>query len=945
MLKHKNRIIGVIFICIVSFLLCFETLAEDANANVCKGGNADNIQARYDLTLEKVDEYGNYRIRMAGAKNDLDDAEFAVVGIGKYQVSKDRYQTGGTLATNPNDIAHITKNQAAEFKAIPDTDESESILAVEVKMVKGKTESNCDYYETLLLSESGKAITTTITNATELNKSWKGENGSICYNFYNGIWSDRQFSGNVKKADFDTYHYKAVAGKDINGTSVQEVYNSVLQYCNQQYVTYGAQYTEAEVADIIGNAITYVKTQLRPVAGGSQTFGQLYNDIKTKALAAGNNKTGKEAKATSLKCNWQISKESIKADYYNNKDYFYKEETGDPISVTYKYHYAPGDVKTETKNVCQKTCAEAVKVEYGPPVASKAGLCFEYKVKVTSYVECDANVTLEPPKQETTYCSPEPWCHEKNYRWEGNFAGPTEEFETCIQDCDGGKYTSACSVKCYKKVYKNSKIKLAINYENLLPEKMTSYEDYTVDQCINESSDNGCYYWNGDSIYWKSSIYENDTEKTNGFSKNKNALGRWYRAAGKDSLSVGYKTYAVSSNGIKTRQYSTGNFCNDVCYWKTTTCKKGMYLNPSSITDDYKDNLKAYQSAVSQCKAAATCSNKTAEFTISINYKEEGKSEVTTVNYPYSNKIDTIPSLGKDEKGNPATGVNTTKNSNTTILDHNGCYKEADERNWYLTEWSFPGTYIHNKSGKISFGVPDDKSGWYYEDKKFCIPLNVQSVSTKWWEWYEIQNSQFTCYTADQIKNNIEYNITAKAKNFGYFGWDFTVNCFYAIKNEICNINKAGCCGGCPPDKVCAPTSKYTVRTVDLDNLFPNAKAAGAIDDEKRDIGFNWTSKAASEKNADYRINPTQLIDDIQNNASTIYSSKPDYQFYLTPKDLANIKKDNNKQISADNTGGYSAFGGKSKVINGITTYSSDLFRSGGIIKAKELGTIGVNNQ
>ena len=31
--------------------------------------------------------------------------------------------------------------------------------------------------------------------------------------------------------------------------------------------------------------------------------------------------------------------------------------------------------------------------------------------------------------------------------------GPNEDFEACINECDGGKYTPKCSNTCYEKIY------------------------------------------------------------------------------------------------------------------------------------------------------------------------------------------------------------------------------------------------------------------------------------------------------------------------------------------------------------------------------------------------------------------------------------------------------------------------------------------------------------
>lgn len=971
MKKYRYTIIGVVITMILAFFLTFDAYAEEGNSesnnNKCENGETQNIEERYNLTLEKIRD-NQYKISMKGDKADLDDAAFKVVGTTTYEG-----YTGnvGEITQGIDTIPEIKKDQVAYFNAKPRSTDDGSILAVEVKLVKGTSKnSDCDYYGTLIIKDYGNSVITPITGGanSKTNKKSIYHNGSICYNFYNGIWNSSQFVG-ISQNDFNEYNYKAVAGKKINDKSIQTIYDSTLVYCKLSQISAGAEYTDEELVNMISNAITYVKTQTKVVGGGNKTFATLFNEIRTNAINSGNNKSGKTAEDKGITCDWKLTADSgDSSDYYKNKKYYYKSETEAPISVTYEYNYAPGDTQTsKSQEVCKRTCSEAVKVEYGPPIASKAGLCFEYKVKVTSYVECTSNIVSEPPEMSGGACSPVPFCHEKNWRWEGHQAGPTEEFDSCIQECDGGKYTSKCSTKCYKKVYKNSKLKLAVDYTTS-PQQI----GLDIDSCIASSPDGGCYYWSGDQIMWKSKYQTGD------WTNDAKALGRWYRVVGWNISDVGSGLkYDVSSNGIKTEKKlnsSTGH-CQDVCYWQTDVCKKGMYLNPQSILDDYKENSKRYQAAVNKCKAAATCSSTTAEFTISVKYDEkDSKGNIDyekKIEFPYSpatpdnaNPPDKISALGYPEKGKVSERENTSSNKNSTILSYDGCYSAEDEKNWYLTEWSFPGTYIHNKTGEISYTPPKDNSGWYYDNQKFCMPLNAQSVNTKWWEWYKISNKKFKddggCYTADQIANEINkgksgtsngYNIEASAKNFGYFGWNFDIKCFYALRNETCNLENKEVC--CPPP----PTTTgldYTIRSIDRDNLFPNEKTEGVVDETKREIGFNWTEKAISLKNSEYSVNPVKLRKYIQDNAATLYSdaSNLDYQFYLTPTILQRIRAYNE-------TTDYGTFNGTSDEKNGIHVYSSNLFRStvapsaegvkaniinddGVVIKT---GTIGVNNE
>lgn len=962
MKKYSKRLIGVILLGFLALFICFNTTAEESVA--CKNVDEQNIEEKYNLQLEKVAE-GQYKISMAGDASDIDGGIFKVVGPGEYE----GMGVAGTINA-VDTIALIKKNQPAYFNATPATaSDGAKVLAVKVKMIAGSTAlTKCDYEGTLIFIDYGDSVQSSIYsgNNTTDNKNSIYNEGSICYNFYTGNWNSEQFTG-IKEADFNAYNYTAAAGLMIGGKSAQSIYQTTLSYCFQQKVTIGAEYSESDLANMIGNAITYTKSRTKTIAGTNKTFADLFAEIRDNANTV--NKSGKEAKDDAITCDWEKTASTGDAnDYYKNKNYYYKSEKVDSITVQYTYHYAPGDTQTSAaQEVCTRTCSEAVKVEYGPPIASKAGLCFEYKVKVTSYVECTADVVLDPPTDQTTYCSPVAYCHEKNYKWEGHQAGPTEEFDSCVQECDGGKYTSACSKKCYKQVYTSSKLQLSLSYETALVERLNSSEttlEQEVSNCIANSSDGGCYYWSGSEIRWKST-YQNGKD----FQNDVRALGRWYREVGWYVDDVGEnQNYDVSANGIKTKKTSSSTgHCQDICTWQTDKCKKGMYLNPQSAKEDNQNNAKLYQSKVAQCEAAATCSSSTAEFSISINYDSydsTGTKKVTTINFPYTtlaekNNKDYIASLG-----DKTTSENTSSNKNSTILSYDGCYQASTEKNWYLTEWSFPGTYIHNKTGEISFVKPDVTDGWYYDDKKFCMPLDAESVNTKWWEWYKINNMQYTCYDKDDINTELQgksgtsngYNINAKTTKFGYFGWEFDIKCFYALRNEVCDVDEKSCCStstctGDSCENEVNGVKNYMFRSIDTSNIFPNAPITGVVDETKREIGFNWTTKATNTKNQRYLVNPTALIESIQEKSATLYSDEDnlDYQFYLTPETLNKIK-------SYNKTYSYGTWNGKMEIRNGIYVYYSNLWGSSDSNVEKtldlrsygsvlETGTPGENNE
>lgn len=723
--------------------------------------------------------------------------------------------------------------------------------------------------------------------------------------------------------------------------------------------------------------------------------------VAKKAKDAGNTIADPTKETICLNCNYKFvntGNKEIKtytnkygdsiqsAEYYLNKDYYYTKSETTTDTLQYTYNYSVGQTVTKTHNACERTCEEAVKLEYGPPVASKAGLCFEYKVKVTSYVKCDAKFVAPEPTVPDGACTPAPRCEslsgtERNKPQ----AGPNEEFDSCVEKCDGGKYTEKCSLKCYEKAYgKTTNKKLAIDYSNVNVERLADSTSYSLKQCLEENKGYyGCYARGDSKIDWYAlDNYTNsegniDVNNPTILYNNKNSLGRWYldRAAKnnnyynggydisgiKNTCTSGYcGSYVADGNGFYRANYS-GSLCTDNCEWQTASCAEDKYLNPGTIAADKDRNREEYNKAMSACIASTKCETHQATFSISINYdkgNEKDNTTITRIDFPFTSDANSI-GKGKAEDNEPKTMTGlkpgeASGSNDSIILDKDGCYKDKNAANKYMTEWSFPGTYIHNKTGEISFAEKSG-DGWYYDDQKFCMPLDAESVNAKWWEWYKLGNN---CYTDEQIQDELKgktgtsngYNIVARTRNFGKFKWNFDIKCFYALRNEVCNVKENGCCGTSKKEN--NGVMNYTFRTIDKGNMFPNALEAGVVDPTKREIGFNWTDKAKTNKNPSYEINPSALIEHIQSNSSSLYDSDKesdnlDYRFHLSPEDLALIKKDNKEHSYGKWTNGKI----NKNPVNGVYVYQSNLFRdtSGTRVLSGDsiikLGELGENNQ
>lgn len=149
---------------------------------------------------------------------------------------------------------------------------------------------------------------------------------------------------------------------------------------------------------------------------------------------------------------------------------------------TKKYYY---EKEVVSNNVCSVKCIEQFQVTYDPPVAVKAGLCFQYKVTVRSKVTCKTEIKPsfswpEAPTPEVT-CDYIPVCQNSHSSTQ---AGPNDDFDECVNSCDGGKYTQKCINSCYSKVYENNK-----ENANSLKQTGTYDNNVSVQQLAGHSKD------------------------------------------------------------------------------------------------------------------------------------------------------------------------------------------------------------------------------------------------------------------------------------------------------------------------------------------------------------------------------------------------------------------------------------------------------------------------
>ena len=745
--------------------------------------------------------------------------------------------------------------------------------------------------------------------------------------------------------------YTSILKKWYNTSEAKNFYLELLDYCYNDQVVY--EYKDEQLDSAINSVInsyyiTY-QNELAKENPKSEEFSKAFDASYVRAYNQGHlypaNLSQQDIQnGLNMKCDYKKMKntsESIVEDgyQYDSNTYSYYGTETNTETVTYNYNYGgrSDNKRTESANACTRTCEEAVDVNYGYPQAAIAGLCFEYQVKVVSRVKCSSNIIIAPPTKSTV-CQPIPSCVHRD----GNTitqGGPNEDFDECILECDGGKYSQSCSKKCYNKVYgKSSKTKgtSSIFTYNVKPISATM-NDITGGYYTRDTSTN--------KIKW---VMEHG----------KHTYAKWY--VDQDAAKLLREDYRnngrfTSISGFKKLGKGNNDACGADC--SHVGCGDQSYLTDEEATRDYAANLAAYNAKVSACQAQATCSTNVAEFSMNTTYKQNGETKDVYFPGPKNNDTTKLNSLQSGTIESKQVGV---------VKEFGGCYETADAHDTYKAVITFPGTWVNNKSGEISYIDKSGVTGWHLQKNKYCVPLTADKVNEKWWNWYMVESTGNTSATngsyksqkyADTCKNytnkeentvkesDIEYNIKATAKKFGYFGWNFNLSCFYAVgetnEDPKCNLAQ----------------DNYTMRTVTNEDLFPSDKEGGLGTDTSvnksntgRDAGFNWTSAATIPiyKSKDYAVNPEVLIHNIQKRGNDIYNEENesqylDYEFDLTPATLNKIKDYNRK-----NDNNYLEWTGTFEEDNPVRPYVSGLFRNGGILSSnkitKKVGNIGCNN-
>ncbi len=869
------------------------------------------------------------------------------------------------------------------------------IPAIVVAAVLGVMVSNLDN-----VSAANNECSAAYNEDTYMNKIKISQNGAtatltnVSSNLYYYItYSDI----NGERVD-ETKHYA-----DANGTVTVEVPTD-----GKVYLSFGLESSDGtcEADSLVG-----MKTIEYPMSNRNSMYDS--EACKSYRKDFSNNDTMKEAVSYCFEeyVNVQYSESTVLAwinaarESYNSghtegtipggEGYQNVDNVNDTIKLTcdlfstgnYETMHKYTHTGTTNSNNCKVTCREDIEVNFSDPVATEAGLCFQYLIEIKSKVDCTAEYTAPMPTPKPA-CVESPVCTQANGH-QSDKGGPNEDFDACVKECDGGKYSQKCIDKCYEEVYESDEGNSKVNYSNSSNLPSFMFDNFILpveNSYLTKMSDSkGCItlaeiaagQGTAEQIYTQQQNKPGGRYVNGSWVPDYNGcnpeLGQYYFSTVAKTaetirglrgqiqvywIALGYQwhTYGAGANGFLVRTNAIqGATCLDSCYW-TNNCGANTVATQAQSDKEYQQALKEYNAAKAACESKAVeCSNERTDYEIVVENKDNNDTDENVEDWTESFKAH--QNMNSSTVVDDWVGAGSKTFESMVQLTTGEC--EGEDDGWdYHNIITFPGTWINNKTGRPVHSMEPGKEDFYtYVGNEYCTKLNSIPVNTAWYDWKVNKGGDKNSLTDEEMQkiiDNTEMNITGTISNYGYFGWNFEIGCFYAIGENPttdCDPSDPDCCDpnteDCPSndDGNDTPDSEdYRFRSISLDNLFPSSESGST----SRTPGFNWTCAATNLENEDYPIQPVALIQEIQELGYDVYQDKyVDYEFNLTSETMAKIRqynKDNgndyskptsdNDNLNAGNVPGITAY--KSYLLHEVLDKNSELVKT---------GLIGCNNQ
>ena len=520
------------------------------------------------------------------------------------------------------------------------------------------------------------------------------------------------------------------------------------------------------------------------------------------------------------------------------------------------------------------TCYEEYTSETDGPQLVKAGDGFAYNSTFHIKRTCNVVQLSKPVKKPQCQRFVEVSCSYTDafgvYHSGGGGmpTGPNDLFDSCIQKCDGGKYTQSCINSCYSSSYtKNRNMKFSTNFSI---ENKNSNIVFTA-------SDSGSYSYSFRELIESGQIQAGKA----GFSRDYGYTGSRNYDGTVNRNGPGWPGHEYTFNGQTV-------FMSDWCLQKSDgDCVISEWDGPSGCSwhpeEEYANEMGASAGELGTIYDMLYAMNiEVGEYSIDIidSYLNDGRYE-----FHYSDGGNL--SLTKESSGTYTVGGSSASTSfgasGPAINGLDIATYPASLSRQVDVKTSLAPSYINRKVGTVAY-----KSGANaYNNMQQSIPFNEK-------DYYE---SKGRLYFTDIHSRNINVgfsnglavlsheknNIAVSGKGLGAAGFTPDISCYYGVYNGFYNYDDDG--NPCLEGDVCDGGIQYVFRPIVLGDVFPNGRAPR----------YNWSSAATGKGSKLYNatVDPVKYTQNIQTKQETIYdtsSGEIDYEFILTPKSIAAIK-------------------------------------------------------
>ena len=571
-------------------------------------------------------------------------------------------------------------------------------------------------------------------------------------------------------------------------------------------------------------------------------------------------------------------------------------------------------------------CTEEMKVMYDDPKAVNAGGGFSYTTIIEITRTCTPYQIKTPRKKPKCEYSAD--CMGKGHTG-GPGAGPTEEFDQCINTCDGGKYSQACIDSCYEEVYGDTNAK-TVSFTDQAGLGRLTYDTKSGKTGIVQVARTGSY--------------RTDCSLLNRTDRTPRPISSCYVLGGNggcqkrnpdDACPTCYTEHGVAvwycdgCNGSG-RGSTDGVQCYEV--WASTS---DCAINPElDYYNQVKKALSEYQTLVARMR----------------KYTEDDYKDESIYTGVYDNYLDKQVEFGKNQQ--PITdlsidsSVSDAQQKMISSTTQGGAYAVTTDMLTYT--WQKYTTvrkqtvhltqaYVSNTTNQqVGAGtvyqkktmdcVRDDKNHdlcqkYYNGGYKYYTDLFTPTINNwKDWPYYNVNNKDYSIKKFHDKGERYE-NIDVDLRNFGSWNqWSLDIDCIYGLFQNFIGQEDNSPDPDCDPSKdICSGGIQYIYREIELEDNFPNERNprwnwTGTIDSKSVD-GVRLVSGAARTDKRSYRgynVDPYALIEHIEHNGNTIYdvqkdSSEVDYEFVLTRQNLRNIRA-YNKSVEDFNRDGYNNY-------------------------------------